>query len=81
MTLSELLPAVRALPRAEQVQILHTLVDEIGKPAPVPELPPDLERQLASADEWPVWSPLGTPEAAAELGRLLDEAKAAGVTP
>ena len=37
MSLAELLPAVRALPRAEQVQLMHLLVDELTRP----DLPPD----------------------------------------
>ena len=35
MSLAELLPAIRALPKSERVQLLHLLVDDVTA-APVP---------------------------------------------
>ena len=32
MSLAEILPAVRSLPRTEQVRLVHLLIDELARP-------------------------------------------------
>lgn len=59
MSLAELLPAIRALPKAEQVQLLHLLVDGVAAaPAPASNgLDDDIPVSLRSA-----FPPEGVPE-------------------
>ena len=68
MSLTELLPAVRALPRAERIRLVHLLIDELARP----QEPPALQ----DGASYPVWSPYGAHEAAASLLRLLEDERA-----
>lgn len=64
MSLSELLPAVQALPRIDKFRLVQELITELAKEE---GLPPG---------EYPVWSPYGSHEAAAILLQLLEQDKA-----
>ena len=46
MSLAELLPAIRALPAGEKVQLMHLVVDELGGPQPVADDIPEHLRHL-----------------------------------
>lgn len=80
MSLAELLPAIRALPKAEQVQLLHLLVDGVAEAPPAePPKPPSVEEQLLErlGIEIPpgfvaeVWFPEANPEAVAAAMEAL----------
>lgn len=84
MSYPEILDAARALPRDEQVQLAHALLE--SEPGPVAEVP----EYLRGFPEhlWPlipppgtvveVWSPLATTDAAgwAEIEKMLAEIEA-----
>jgi hypothetical protein len=59
VSLAELLPAVRALPRPDKFRLMQQLIAELAQ-----------EEGLA-AGEYPVWSPYEAHEAAATLMGLL----------
>lgn len=64
MTLSELRPAVRALPRRDKFLLVQELITELGR-----------EEGIAAGD-YPIWSPYDAHAAAATLLRLLEQEKA-----
>ena len=64
MSASDLLPAVAALPRAEQLKLVHAIIDSLATPT-AGELIPD--------GEYSIWSPRESFEAAAVLMKLLEE--------
>jgi hypothetical protein len=66
MSLSELLPSVRALPRSEKYRLVQELIQELSQ-----------DEGIASG-EYPVWSPYEAHDAAAALIGLIDEDKAKG---
>ena len=78
MSLAELLPAIRALPRAEQVELLHLLIDGVSQaPPPQPTadgIPDELRKLLpppgSSVD---VWFPEANPAAVAAAQQALQE--------
>ncbi len=65
MNLTELLPQLRELSRAEQLQIMQFLLSEIAKSEGVSLLEP--------GQTYPVWSPYDADEAANTLTQLLEE--------
>jgi len=64
MTLAEILPVVRQLPKAEQLQLAHHLLNELADPEAAKFFPPGAS--------YPIWSPWDSGEAAADLQRLLE---------
>jgi hypothetical protein len=66
LSLSELLPIVQALPRPDQVRLVHFLIDELARP-----MDPDPELKAAAL----CWGLHQSSEAAAILQRLLEENK------
>jgi hypothetical protein len=72
MSLAEILPAVRTLPREEQIQLLHCLVEELGRPGSLaPSRESQLLEQLAAAAPHQLDRPEFAPEAAVVLQELL----------
>jgi hypothetical protein len=69
MSLSELLPSLRGLSRADKWCAMQFLVQELAR---------EEETRLAPDAEYPVWSPLNAFGAA---GTLLDVLSTAGTTP
>jgi hypothetical protein len=69
MTLSELLPALHGLPRADKLRAIQVLAADVAR---------EEGDMLASSDAaYPIWSPYDAFEGAATLMRLLDEEQAA----
>ncbi len=69
MTLSELLPALHGLPRADKLRAIQVLAADVAR---------EEGDMLASSDAaHPIWSPYDAFEGAATLMRLLDEEQAA----
>jgi hypothetical protein len=64
MSLTELLPSIHALPRAEKFQLAQQLLADLAHE----------EGQLAG--EYAIWSPYDAHEAAGALLQLLEEDKA-----
>ena len=65
MSLAELVPAVKTLPKADKLRLMQVLVIEIAK---------DDDVSLFEAGaEYPIWTPLNAFEAAETLQKLLDE--------
>jgi hypothetical protein len=72
MSLTEVLPAVRALPRADQTQLMHWLVDELTRPeAPANDREADLLAQLVAAAPFQIDRPEVGPEVVAAMQELL----------
>lgn len=72
MSLAELLPAVQALPRDEQAQLLHWLRDELGRAdVPANDREAALLAQLVAAAPLQFDRPEVGPEAVAALQELL----------
>ena len=75
MSLAELLPAIRALPQGEKVQLVHLLVDELGGASGPTDGVPDHLRHLVPlpGTVYDVWFPEPNPGAvAAALQALKD---------
>jgi hypothetical protein len=64
MSLTELRPAVRALPAGDKFLLVQELIAELAHEEGVPPI------------EYPVWSPYGAHDAAAALLKLLEQEKA-----
>jgi hypothetical protein len=64
MSLTELRPAVRALPRRDKFLLVQELIAELA------------QEEGATATEYPVWSPYDAHQAAATLLQLLEQDKA-----
>jgi len=64
MSLAEVLPAIRSLPRSDQVRLVHMLIEELTAD----------ESQLAiiAGHSHEVWMPEDNSQGAAELQKLLD---------
>lgn len=65
MTLSELLPKLRALPRPEKWQLVQWMVADLAREEGAP--------QVESGQHYPVWSPFHAFGAAEALLRVLEE--------
>ncbi|MCY2988973.1 MAG: hypothetical protein NTY19_14045 [Planctomycetota bacterium] len=69
MTLSELIPALHGLPRAEKLRAIQVLAADVARE--------DGDEGIASEGAYPIWSPYDAFEGAATLMRVLDEEAAA----
>ncbi len=71
MSLTELFPDVRLLPRADKLRLMQFLVVELAQEEGIPLLTPGAE--------YPVWTPLNAFDAAGTLMGMLETHKAASV--
>ncbi len=69
MTLSELIPALHGLPRAEKLRAIQLLAADVARE--------EGDEGIASEGTYPIWSPYDAFEGAATLMRVLDEEAAA----
>ena len=69
MTLAELLPELRGLPRADKLRVIQLLASDVAR-----EEGADV---IAAEGSYPIWSPYDAFEGAATLLRVLDEEQAA----
>ncbi len=69
MTLSELLPELYALARADKLRVIQILATDVAREEGV-EMP-------EAGKAYPIWSPYGAFGGAAALLRVLDEEQAA----
>lgn len=65
MSITELLPAMRALPRSEKFRLVRLLLDDLAAE--------ELLAGLEQGQEFPRYTPEFTPEAASQLAMLLEE--------
>ena len=63
MSVAELIPALRALPRSEQFRLVRLLLDELAGE--------ELLSGIKQGQEFPRYTPEFAPEAAAQLATLL----------
>ncbi|MGL5874619.1 MAG: hypothetical protein ACRC2R_20000 [Xenococcaceae cyanobacterium] len=63
MTLSELFPTLKSLPRADKLRVMQFLVAELAR---------EEEPALQPGATYSVWSPLNSHDAAHQLARLLE---------
>ena len=63
MSLTELFPAVKQLPRADKLRLMQYLVIDLAQEEGIP--------LLAADAEYPVWTPLSAFDAADTLMRML----------
>lgn len=68
MTVTELYPTVKMLPRAEKLRLMQFLVVDLAREDGIP--------LLAAGAEYPVWTPLNAFEAGDALFQLLQEHQA-----
>ena len=69
MSLTELLPAIQALPRADKLRLMQVLVAEIANEEAIAVLPTDMAHAI--------WTPYDAYDAAATLLDVLREDQAA----
>ena len=68
MSLTELYPTIRQLPRADKLRLMQFLVVDLAHEEDV---------SLLSADaDYPIWTPLHAHEAAETLSQMLEQRKA-----
>jgi hypothetical protein len=65
MSITEIIPAVRALPRSEKYRLARLLLDDLAQE--------DLLSGLKQGQEFPIYTPEFAPESAAQLAILLKE--------
>jgi hypothetical protein len=65
MSIAEILPAVRALPRSDKFRLARLLLDDLAAE--------ELLAELKQGQEFPIHTPEFAPGAAAQLAALLDE--------
>ena len=63
MSLTELVPAVKTLPRADKLRLIQFLVIDLAQEEGV--------SLLAADAQYPVWTPLNAVEAAKTLSQML----------
>ncbi len=68
MSLAELFPAIRTLPRADKLRLMQFLVVDLAREEGVP--------LFEAGAEYPIYTPLNAFGAADTLMRLLEEHKA-----
>ena len=68
MTLVQVLPHVKALPRNDKLRLIQDLAADLA-------MEEDALRQLKDAAAVPIWSPHDSAEGAATLQRVLDDAR------
>jgi hypothetical protein len=84
MSLADLIPAIRALPKSEQVKLLHLLVDGVAEVSPGadPTAPDgvtnELRKLLPPNGVAEVWFPEANPEAVAAALQAINEFGAHG---
>lgn len=81
MSLAELLPAIRALPKPEQVELLHLLIDGVAEPPPTATnaddgITDEIRRMFPPGYVAEVWFPGANPEGAAAAMQVLREFEA-----
>jgi len=64
MSITEIIPAVRALPRSETVTLARLLLDDLAAD--------DLLAMVKQGQEFPIYTPEFAPGAAAQLAKLLE---------
>jgi hypothetical protein len=69
MSLADLMPTVRELPRADKLRLLHLLITELAHEEGVP--------LVEEQGPYPVWTPYNAFDAAATLWRTLGQEKVA----
>ena len=69
MSLTELMPTLAELPRAEKFRLVQFLVEDLARDEGAPA--------LVAGAEYPVWTPLDASEAAVTLTNLLAEPRLA----
>ncbi len=69
MTLNDLMPELRALPRTDKLWVIQIMAAEVAR-----EENPGLPK---AGQEYPIWSPFDAFEGAATLMRVLEQEKAA----
>ncbi len=67
MTIAELFPTLRSLPRADKLKVMQFLIAELTK---------EEEPSLQPGATYLLWSPLNSHEAAQQLAQLLDSEQA-----
>jgi hypothetical protein len=67
MSVTELLPTLQKLSRAEKLRVMQFLISELAKE--------ENEASLEQGATYRVWSPLNSHEAAHKLAQLLEEDK------
>jgi hypothetical protein len=65
MSIAEVIPAVRALPRSEKVMLMQLLLDDLAGE--------ELLSGIKQGQEFPIYTPEFSPGAAAQLAALLAE--------
>jgi hypothetical protein len=65
MSITEILPAVRALPRSDKFKLARLLLDDLAGE--------ELLSSLKPGQEFPLYTPEVAPGAAAQLATLLEE--------
>jgi len=68
MSLTELFPAIKMLPRADKLRLMQFLVIDLAQEEGVP--------LLAADAEYPIWTPLNAFEAADTLLQMLQTPQA-----
>lgn len=68
MSVNELFPTVKMLPRADKLRLMQFLVIDLAQEEGVP--------LLAADAEYPVWTPLNAFEAASILSQMLQDHRA-----
>lgn len=69
MSLTELFPNIKLLPRADKLRLMQFLVVELAQEEGVP--------LLTAGTEYPVWTPINAFGAAETLMKMLENHKAA----
>ena len=68
MSLTELVPAIRMLPRADKLRLMQFLVNDLAQEEGIPT--------LSAEAECPVWTPLNAFDAADTLLQMLQTRQA-----
>lgn len=63
MTLTELFPTLKSLPRSDKLKVMQFLVAELAQ---------EEEPSLIPGATYPIWSPLNSHEAVQKLAQLLE---------
>jgi hypothetical protein len=69
MALTELLPAIHALPRADKLRLIRVLIEDLANEEAIAPSPPDTAHAI--------WTPYDAYDAAAALLQVLNEDQAA----
>ena len=69
MSLTELVPAIKMLPRADKLRLMQFLIIDLAQEEGIP--------LLAAEAEYPIWTPLNACDAADTLLQMLQTHQAA----